>query len=378
MTSDISQRIQRLSARRRGTDRMVALDSSEQLEVLFKSMTEEGGWTKRAANQPFTRYALGAMQEVGPDYTRVSLETAQRVRSQLDTRVTADGLLVEFHVQGSVPANVHIRGVSDVDLLVLDSSFLTFDRTGLIGRQGGYVNPTTLTTEVVLTGLRHSAETSLEAAFPRASINKTGSKAISISKGSLARPVDVVPSHWHDTADYQRTQQMEDRGVTLWDRKARRVINNMPFRHIAKLGYQDRVTGGGLKKAIRLCKNVKADAIEDGKTVAISSFDIAGAMFHASSSALGAGIVHELGILAETQRHLDRLATDFSYARSLWTPDGTRRIFDSDEKLAGVRALSIEVDALATSVAQEQSLFLAHRSAPTWSEINEVLAKSYV
>jgi hypothetical protein len=60
------------------------------------------------------------------------------------------------------------------------------------------------------------------------------------------------------------------------------------------------------------------------------------------------------------------------------TPDGTRRIFDNDEKLAGVRALSIEVDALAKSVAQEQSQVLVHRSAPTWSEINDVLAKSYV
>ena len=378
MTSDISQRIQRLSARRRGTDRMISLDSAEQLEVLAKSLTEESGWTKRAANQPFTRYALGAMQEVGPDYTRVSMETAQRVRSQLDTRLHAAGFLVEFHVQGSVPANVHIRGVSDVDLLVLDRSFLTFDRTGAVGARGGYGNPTMLTTEVVLSRLRHGAETSLEAAFPRASVDKTGSKAISISKGSLARPVDVVPSHWHDTVDYQCTQQMEDRGVTLWDRKARRVIDNMPFRHIAKLGYQDRITGGGLKKAIRLCKNIKADAIEDGKKIAISSFDIASAMFHASTSALGAGIVYELAILAETQRHLDRLATDFTFARSLWTPDSTRRIFDNDEKLAGVRALSIEVDALAKSVAQEQSQVLVHRSVPTWSEINDVLAKSYV
>lgn len=378
MTSDISQRIQRLAARRRGTDRMMALESADQMEVLAKSLSEEGGWTKRAASQPFTRYTLGSMQEVGPDYTKVSLDTAQRVRAQLDTRLHAAGFLVEFHVQGSVPANVHIRGVSDVDLLVLDRSFLTFDRGGLISARGGYTSPSALTTEGVLTRLRNSAETSLEAAFPRASIDKTGAKAIAICKGSLARPVDVVPSHWYDTIDYQQSLLMEDRSVTLWDRKARLAIENMPFRHIAKLGSQDRVTGGGLKKAIRLCKNVKADAIEDGKSIMLSSFDIAGAMYHASSSALGVGIVYELAILAEAQRHLDRLATDFTYARSLWTPDGTRRIFDNNEKLAGVRSLSIEVDALAKAVAQEQSQALLMRSAPTWSEINEVLARAYV
>ncbi|SDY36192.1 hypothetical protein SAMN05518854_101887 [Variovorax sp. YR266] len=378
MTSDISQRIQRLAARRRGTDRMVALDAADQIEILSKSLNEEGGWTKRAASQPFTRYTLGAMQEVGPDYTRVSLETAQRVRAQLDTRLHAAGFQVEFHVQGSVPANVHIRGVSDVDLLVLDRSFLTYDRGGLVSAQGGYKNPTTLSTETVLTRLRNNAETSLEAAFPRASIDKTGAKAIAISKGSLARPVDVVPSHWHDTIDYQQSRQMEDRGVTLWDRKARLAIENRPFRHIAKLGAQDRMTGGGLKKAIRLCKNVKADAIEDGKRIGFSSFDIAGAMYHASISALGAGIVYELAILAETQRHLDHLATDSAYARSLWTPDGTRRIFDNEDKLAGVRSLSIEMDALAQAVAREQSQVLVGRATPTWQEINEVLARSNV
>lgn len=378
MTSDISQRIQRLASRRRGTDRMMVLDSADQIEILAKSLAEEGGWTKRAANQPFSRYALGAMQEVGPDYTKVSLETAQRVRALLDTRLHAAGFLVEFQLQGSVPANVHIRGVSDVDLLVLDRSFLTFDRSGVISAGGGYASPSALTTEVVLTRLRNSAETALEAAFPRASIDKTGAKAISISKGSLARPVDVVPSHWHDTIDYQRNRQMEDRGVTLWDRKARCSIDNMPFRHIAKLDRQDVATYGGLKKAIRLCKNVKADAIEDGKSVKLSSFDIAGAMYHANSSALAVGIVYELAILAETQRHLDRLATDFSYARSLWTPDGTRKIFDNDEKLAGVRSLSIEMDALAKSVAQEQSQALRLRQTPTWPEINDVLVKAYV
>ena len=378
MTSDISERIQRLAARRRGTDRMAALESVDQIEVLAKSLVEEDGWAKRARSQPFTRYTLGAMQEVGPDYTKVSLETAQRVRGQLDARLHASGFLVEFYVQGSVPANVHIRGVSDVDLLVLDRSFLTFDRRGLISTHGGYTNPSVLSTETVLTRLRSSAERSLEAAFPRASIDKTGAKAISISKGSLARPVDVVPSHWHDTIDYQHSRQIDDRGVTLWDREVRRSIENMPFRHIAKLGAQDLVTGGGLKKAIRLCKNVKADAIEDGKRIAFSSFDIAVAMYHASSSALGAGIAYELAILGETQRHLDRLATDSSYARSLWTPDGTRKIFDNEDKLAGLRSLSIELDALAKAVAREQNHALLSRPAPTWQEITEVLAQSYV
>lgn len=378
MVSHISERLERLKARRQGTDRLAALDSAQQIELLVKSLVQEAGWEKRADNQPHTRYALGSMQEVDSDYTKVSLETAERVRAQLDTRLQREGLSVSFRLQGSVPANIHIRGVSDVDLLVLDESFLTFDRRGLTSSSGGYRFPTARTTREVLTHLRSRAEAALEAAFPAAEVAKAGAKAICISKGSLARPVDVVPSHWHDTVDYQTSRAIDDRGVTLWDKKAMKSLDNMPFRHIGKLSSQDLITNGGLKKAIRLCKNVKADSIEDGRQITISSFDIASALFYADSASLRIGASHELAILSETQRHLDHLATNFDYARSLWTPDGTRKVFDSDEKLVGVRNLSIEIDQLTKAVALEQRRTLASSSTLSWDEINEVLVSSYV
>jgi hypothetical protein len=187
-----------------------------------------------------------------------------------------------------------------------------------------------------------------------------------------------VPAHWHDTIDYQKTKQLADRGVTLWDRKLLRSIDNMPFRHIEKLALQDAMTLGGLKKAIRLAKSIKADAQDEGKVIDISSFDIASAVYYADSSALCVGYNFELAILAELQRHLDRLATSFEYARSLTTPDGTRKIFDSDAKLAGVRALSIEVDVLTEAVAREQWRSLRPLSNRDWHQIGAVLGNTRV
>jgi hypothetical protein len=84
MPRNISDRLTRLTNRRKGTDRLGRLTETAQLEVLRKSLQSEA-WQKRASTgQPNTRYALGAMQEVDQDYTRISIDTARRVGAQLE------------------------------------------------------------------------------------------------------------------------------------------------------------------------------------------------------------------------------------------------------------------------------------------------------
>lgn len=83
MARDINQRLTRLKARRSGTDRLASVRTEDSLELLTKSFIAED-YQKRANNQSNTRYALGAMKEVGSDYTRISIETAERVGRQLD------------------------------------------------------------------------------------------------------------------------------------------------------------------------------------------------------------------------------------------------------------------------------------------------------
>jgi hypothetical protein len=77
-------------------------------------------------------------------------------------------------------------------------------------------------------------------------------------------------------------------------------------------------------------------------------------------NALRLGSVYELRILAETQRHLDYLACNHEYAKTLLVPDGPRRVFDTNAKLAGLNQLSIEMDDLAKQVAKEQRPALSH------------------
>ena len=376
MARNITGRIDRLKRRRTGTDRLTQLTEDARVDLLMKSLASEA-WQERApSTRPYTQYALGSMQEVGPDYTRVSVETAERVGKQLKAGLEGAGYSVDFRLQGSVPANLHIRGVSDVDLLNLQAGFFTYATEGRRNKLGFYTNPTSRTSVDVLVELRSEAEKILKAKFPAATVDCSGGKAINISGGSLARPVDVVPSHWWDTIGYQASGQEHDRGVTILNKKIPATIDNLPFLHIKLINDRDADVRGGLKKAIRLCKHVKNDAEEDGTKITLPSFDIAAIMYHADQQGLAVGYFYELGILAETQRHLDFLARNQDEARKLSVPDGSRRIFDTEAKLAGLVALSLEMDDLMTEVAKEQAPQLG--PTPNWSDSRKALAKSLI
>jgi hypothetical protein len=376
LASTIDNRLSRLNVRRRGLDRVQRLDEASRIEVLAKALATED-YQRRASNRPHTRYALGAMQEVDADYTRIGLEEAVRVGRQLETGLSKAGIEVGFEVQGSVPLNVHIRGVSDVDLLTLDEGFFTYDPAGSRALAGWFGSPIAYTPLSALQRLRREAETTLRNAFPKADVDCAGSKAIKVSGGSLRRPVDVVPSHWHDTATYQASGQKHDRGVKILDKSTATTPLNLPFLHIKRVHDRDGACLGGLKKAIRLCKNVKADAAEDGKQIALPSFDIAATMYHADLPSLTASAGYELAVLAETQRHLDRLARDHEHARSLMVPDGGRRVFDTAEKHRALVSLSLEMDELARQVAAEQAPTLRGGLAGL-SVVEDALRKSYV
>lgn len=375
MPRDISRRLNSLKARRTGTDRMNRIATADHASVLLKSLLEESYQT-RSPNRPYTRYALGAMQEVGPEYTRVSIETATRIQGQLSTNAPSYGRGIGFRLQGSVPCNIHIRGVSDVDLLVMDVDFLTYANAGFRARSNQY-GPTTASTSLsILSSLRRWIETTLISKFPAATVDVSGGKAVSISGGSLARPVDAVPAHWYDTVDYQQTSAEHDRGVTIFDKKKQTTIDNLPFKHIKLITDKDTLSWQGLKKAIRLCKNVKSDAIEDGKSIDLPSFDIAATMYHANIPALRVGITQELVILAEAQRHLDHLACNFDHARTLIVPDGSRRIFDSEAKLNALRSLSVEMDELLKDVWREQNALASLIADPGFSAIRDSVSRT--
>lgn len=375
MGRSIDDRLSLLQNRRKGFDRpsTFILDSAD--AVVAKSyLTEEYG--RRAPISKYTKYALGAMQEVDPEYTAISLREADRVKAHLDTSLNDVSISHSFELQGSVPGNMHIRGFSDVDLLVIDERFFSYDPDGMKARTGYYTVPYSGDPVTSLLQVRKTAEDTLDSKFPAATVDKTGSKSLKISGGSLKRPVDVVPANWYDTTHYQLSGLLRDRGIQIVDKVSTTRILNHPFRHLHLIDERDMTACGGLRKAIRLCKNVKEDS--EGGQVPLSSYDIASTMWHCNMAALRVGRSSELAILAETQRHLDDLSRNPDRASRLIVPDGSRAIFDSQAKLAALRRLSIEMDDLMLEVAKEQSNRLAMPAIASHSWARENLQKSIV
>ncbi|MDP9412548.1 MAG: hypothetical protein M3Q08_00260 [Pseudomonadota bacterium] len=346
MSRNIEDRLARLRTRRKGTDRLERVATAARDEVLAKALVTEG-WEKRSS-KPHTRYALGAMEAVDAEGTKKSVDTAVRVGRQLEKGLS---MSVTFRLQGSVPLDVHIRGVSDVDLLTIDLRMLTYASAGPLA--GQYAR-TTLSSMGCLIQLRGEAEKLLKAAYPAATVDCSGGKCIALSGGSLERPVDVVPSHWFDTVAYQASRQEHDRGVTILNKKVPTTIDNLPFLHIKRVHDADATVLGGLKKAIRLTKNVKNDADDQTNACKLPSFDIAALLYHADRGALLAGYTHDLAILHETQRFLDWAWRNQAEAKLLRTPDGSRAILDTPAKFDGLLAISLEMDDLANRVAAEQ------------------------
>jgi hypothetical protein len=101
-------------------------------------------------------------------------------------------------------------------------------------------------------------------------------------------------------------------------------------------------------------------------------------MYHCDLAALRVGAFYELAILAETQRFLDELYHNAEKAKSLWVPDGSRRIFDNNEKYEGLRTLSVEMDDLAKEVAKEQSILLKYGGDPSLGDSRKVLNETFV
>lgn len=373
MPRDIDARLENLRVRRHGVDAVnngrVTAHFAE--DVLRKSAVQEP-WQRRATTQPHTRYALGAMQAVDAAYTQKSFDEAERVSKQLK-----DGLSISVitRVQGSVPLDVHIRGVSDVDLLAIRTDFYTYATLGSLARSGYYTSPTSQTSLGALNQLRTECEELLKRRYWGAKVDCDGGKCIALSGGSFERPVDVVPSHWNDTIAYQASRAEHDRGITILDKNKQVTLDNLPFLHIKRVNDRDASYFGGLKKAIRLVKNVKNDADSQATAAKLPSFDIAALLYHADETRLRAGYVNELYILLEAQRFFDWCYRNPSQAATLMTPDGLRSVLDSKDKMDGLLAISSELDDLAKQVAREQGLYQA---SPSWDQVYATLGNARV
>lgn len=293
------------------------------------------------AQSDSVKYVIGAMQPIDPEYTKNTYKQAERVRSQLQNRLTDS---CEYKYQGSVTNDTHIKAKSDIDLLVIIEKFFSLEAPQVP------VSPYMGDPLKDLLNLRAEAEKVLEYAFPQADVDKTGSKSISIEGGSLTRKVDVVPANWYNTNKYVETGSDIFRGVRILDTSVPARLANTPFLHNAYIDHKDANTGGGMRKACRLMKSLKYDS----EKVDLSSYDIVSIAFNIIDANLTISKGEELKILAVCLDYCKELQSNTALRESIDVPDGHRKVFcDGHANLLGLNQLTRELEQLAGDVLRE-------------------------
>ncbi len=199
--------------------------------------------------------------------------------------------------------------------------------------------------------LRLQAEAKLKSRYHAAEVNTSGAKSIALSGGSLRRKVDIVPSSWHDTHEYQRSKLEHFRAVKIYDKDNHALIENKPFLHIKKVNDRDTQYGGNLKKVTRLMKNIIADMPDYKKSKAkkLTSYDIA-AIAYSMNERLSCSQYLPLTLLDNLRSYLLIISYLDDERNALIVPDESRKIFNAEEKVEALRILYNEVNDLAEAV----------------------------
>lgn len=354
---DFENRLKSLKERRQGSRERAIFESMDSFAAnqavltgrdvrkreFFETLNESAG----------VKYAIGAMAAVDEAATKVSIREGERVADSLIKSLSSEGESVTRRLQGSVALDIHIKGHSDVDMLILVTNPVNVELPKVV--PNGYLpssDPRSLLQ--IIRDVRAKSERILPVNFPKANVDCSSSKCICVSGGSLAREVDVVPAIWFDTIKYQSSSQDHDRGVKIYNKSNDEFLLNFPFTHIKLVNDRDALHGGNLKSVIRLMKNMIADMPDYKRRVVkqLSSYDLAAIGYHMNEN-LYAPYYMKLSLVEKTRAHLAFLLAAKDYRSSLSVPDQSRKIFDNDGKVEALSILSKEMDDLAVSIFKE-------------------------
>lgn len=298
---------------------------------------------RRMTQTESVKYAIGAMQPINPTYTGNTFAQGDRVKSQLQQRLTQS---CDYEYQGSTATDTHIMARSDIDLLMIHTRWIWNEPPQLTA------NPYAGDPAADMRQLRTDAAFALKNAFPAATLDQSRARALKLSGGSLNREVDVVPASWFDTNDYARTGEKLYRGVKVFDKDTGAFIPNTPFLHKRQIELRDQATRSGLRKAIRLMKTLMYDS--EGR-VRMSSYNICGIACNIPTDKLAVQRPRELAILEACFEYCQHLQWNTVARDSIKVPDGSRTVFGGSDgtTVSELTALTKELSDLRSQIMQE-------------------------
>lgn len=290
------------------------------------------------------QYAIGAMQPIDPDYTKNTIEERNRVEKQLADGYKTAILEIDFDYQGSVTNDTHIRAHSDVDLLTVEKRWCVIQPPN--SAEPKYAGDAVAD----LREIRKSAITILRGAYPTATVDATGGKAVTISGGSLRRKIDVIACGWWHTVEYVGEGHKYWLGIHVLDNDKGERIPNKPFLHNKRIEEKDTATNGGLRKLIRLLKSLKYDSDEK---IDLSSYDIAGIAYNIFNDWLTFRPGQDLVLLQKCRTYLHYLLIDETARTAIEVPNKMRKVFCAEGATeAGLRQMWVAVGLLLQEIEQ--------------------------
>ena len=230
------------------------------------------------------KYVKHAMAAVEPEYTSKTKEAGEAVKQNLKETLQN----VSYEYQGSVMTDTHIKGASDIDLLVLSEKFYgtEIDKVRIelqqpwkydlnqINRLQSFNSSFSLyqgNGNQDLTQLRNDIEKIMKDTYKVCNVNNA--KAVKITNLHLHRDVDIVTSSWFQSLDYVLEGMPKEMcGINISNKdKGYAEGPDYPFLSISRINSRSSDTNGRLKRMIRFLKNVRTDSDND---IPLNSFEI--------------------------------------------------------------------------------------------------------
>lgn len=356
---DFKERLQALKDRRQGSRESVILKSTNfNLSEAINAIASGGDIRKSEGFEKLkepsgVRYSIGAMSPVDSELTKESINEGYRVADNLINILNKDGENTIRKMQGSVALDIHIKGHSDIDILIITANPVNIETPEV--NPSHYSDSYDLRTiNDIAKDVRYKSEKILPIIYPKSKIDCTGNKSITVSDGGLCIKVDIVPAVWFDCIKYQKSKQEHDRGIKIYHKKNNTLLLNYPFTHIKKVHDKDINYLGNLRCVIRLMKNMIADMPDSKKIIAkrLTSYDLAAIGYHMDDD-LKLPLYLKLGLVEKTRSHLKSLLGNKNYRELLDVPDGTRKIFDDNNKTEALEILTEDFNDLAISIFNE-------------------------
>ena len=331
-----------------------------------KSLNEELSSISYSDILTYIRLAMNAVQ---PEYTAKSKEAGERVKNHL--RKELDD--VSFRYQGSVMTDTHIKGVSDIDLLVISEKSYRWNSAEVTGvltdfsKRNNYNQSQIQKLEFersIASGYEGDSLQDLKTIRVKSEIvlgkiysqcDNTKPKAIKIKNLDLNREVDSVTANWYDSAFSIANGKGDNGGIQVYNKDTHsRGGVGYPFLSIYRINTRSAQTSGRLKKMIRFLKHIKSDS---SYNIKLSSFDLNAICYDIEVSKYQNLSFYELvGII---YNQLNSIISNNLHSDKLKSVDNTEYIFrGSPEKIENLRLILAEVEGVFLDLVKNKTVIL--------------------